>query len=352
MPAMLIRYRGTAREEAFDAAFAAATDVIQRAHALVPVDRALTQAQMNVDLPVERGFWLAEAGGLPIATLGASLSTEEPSRGYIGFFAAAPGPQGEAAATDLLQAARTWLNERGATKIFGPVNLTTWFPYRLQDSDFGSDFSAWEPQSPQCYRAIWERAGFAVVRSYFSESTVVDRDQTLEAMAREDGRARDSGYRFRPLRWEQFATTELPHLHRLTVAAFAGADLFEPLPLMLMQSLYVPLVAKGKSGLSGVMALAPDGEPCGYLFGFRDRDAIVLKTIAITPEHRVAGLSLGLMRELLRNAAAEARPQVISALIRDNNASQRLPNFLARFGERTWRHHYVLMGCGDGTAYE
>ena len=303
------------------------------------------ETQMLVPWPVAREFFLAYGDdGELLASCAASLSLTDVTRGFIGFFEAAESPNGKIAARMLLTQAQTWLRAAGASHAVGPVNLCTWFPYRFQAEAYEGDAMGWEPRSPLFYLELWSQAGFVPVESYFSEaSRLVPAALTKNAPALVKAEAH--GYRFRPFACDphRLMLDEVPILHELTLAAFADNFLFEPLPLALFRQLYVPLLDKLTSVRFSWFVFDPHGQPCGFLFAFEDNAALVAKTVGVIPAHRGNGLQMALLQQALIQAQSEGIEIVISALLKEGIASERIPALFATTGGALWRHHYLLM---------
>ncbi|HSM04702.1 MAG TPA: GNAT family N-acetyltransferase, partial [Longimicrobiales bacterium] len=77
---------------------------------------------------------------------------------------------------------------------------------------------------------------------------------------------------------------------------------------------------------------------------FRDGGAAVVKSIAVSPEHRGRHLSTALIHHLLAAAEPAGVHEMISALVRTGNTSEFLSRRHLMPGVGTWRHRYAVLG--------
>lgn len=306
---------------------------------------SIVAAQVAEPWPTPRELFLVhQSDGTLLASCAAALALSDTKLGLIGFFEAADTADGHAATALILSAAHTWLRSQGAEKVVGPVNLCTWFPYRFQaDSEFYSPRS-WEPSSPPHYRKQWQKAGYTPTAWYFSEKSRLTMT-ACETNAPRLQRAEALGYRFRPLVREpqRFLDEEVPLLHDLTLRAFADNFLFDPLPLPLFRQIYLPMVDKLAAARFSWFVQSETGVPCGFLIAFEEQESLVIKTVGITPEHRGHSLQMALLQKAITQAVIEGIESIISALLKDGIASEKIPALFATGGQRIWRHRYILL---------
>lgn len=79
------------------------------------------------------------------------------SVGHFGYFEAIDDSEVAAA---LLAAAEDWVQQRGKTRIHGPIDLTIFNRYRVQTEGFERDPFFGEPRSPRYYAPLLESCGF------------------------------------------------------------------------------------------------------------------------------------------------------------------------------------------------
>ena len=318
---------------------------------LLPPDH--WKALLDFPLPLPREFWVAEAGGRPVGRAGASLSLSSARSGYLGFFEAdVEHPERDAVAWALLDAASAWLRTRGARKVYGPVDLATWFSYRFRvpveastDDEDEAPF-AWEPVNPPEYVRWFAAHGFTEAERYHSlgfrihDPAMVDRLVKATGIAYNE--AREKGFTFRPFEPGR-SETDLSVLYSLSMEAFREHLLFEPIPSEVFRTLYAPVAARPDKHLV-YCALDPHGRGAGFVFAFIDRGYTVLKTIAVRPRFRGQNFSTALLHLVFGDMAARGSRQFISALVKMGGTSDSVAARHERvFGvRRGWSHAYAL----------
>lgn len=299
------------------------------------------------DEPVPAGAecLVAYDAGRPVARLAMEVApalhgAPGPS-GLVGWYEALDG----AAGTALLAEAREALAGRGAKRVLGPMNGSTWRRYRLAlppapGEAAPAPFLA-EPVNPPDYPSHFLAAGFAVAAEY--ESRAAPRPPTLPPAP--PGAPAADGVRVAPLDPARFDDT-LREVHDLSLRAFAGNPYYTPLPFDGFASAYRELrplldpelvrLARGADGrlLAFVLAFPdpydrvpdpPYAGPGPSRAGRKPRGLrVVLKTLATAPEARGAGLGGRLTEEVHRIAFARGAPSVIHALMQVDNASTRI----------------------------
>lgn len=243
--------------------------------------------------------------------------------GLIGHYEA----ESEAAGRELLQEALQQLQKAGCTRAAGPMDGATWRPYRFvlpTDEERRMPPFFMEPRHPADYPQHFRRAGFVPWMYYRSARVPLPAESERAAV---DGR-----WSLRPLRMEHFEE-ELGLLHRLATASFAGSFLYTPLPKALFLKQYRPLRSILDPDL--VRIAEHEGKPIGFCFAFpnsrpsahgatRATASAVLKTLAVHPAARGQGLGTHLVADVHRQAHAKGYRQIIHALMRDGNPSNRI----------------------------
>ena len=328
-----------AEDPAARAAFEAAGEAADGFADTDPVDGAVALALAgNRDAPSARAsLWLAD-----------DLAGAPGRSGLLGHYAAAD----TAAGAELLRESCAELARRGAVRVIGPMNGSTWRRYRLElpreggDPDVQPDGFASEPRNPLRHNDDFLAAGFGVVSRYesrYEPEPVVDA-HGLES-ARE--RAEAHGVRLHALDPERFDET-LRDMHALSLGAFAENAWYAALPLETFLSLYAPYRERAVPELVR-LATGADGRLAGYLFGFHDPlsaldgrpTRTVCKTVAVAPHARGAGLGALLLDDFRAASVALGAKGILHALMHVSNASMRM----------SARHHsvlfkrYALYGC-------
>lgn len=289
---------------------------------------------------------LALRDGQPVARCSSvmveGLQGADGATGLVGHFEA----RDEAAALALLADARGALFARGARRVLGPVNGSTWRRYRFAlpresgDGSFDPPVFAGEPVNPDTYPAWFTAAGAAVVARY--ESRI---DETPSLPAPDAGvlaaRVREAGIRVRTLDPGAFEA-ELRLLFELSLAAFAGNLYYTPIAWEEFRGQYEAMRAALDPELV-LVAESRSGAAIAFQFAYLDpiaaaagRPRAIVKTVATAPAARGMGLA-GHMLDLLRErAAARGANAVIHALMHVENFSMRMSS---RHATRVFRRY-------------
>lgn len=299
-------------------------------------------------LPGEDSYLLvARRGDAPVARLSyrvaRGLHGAPDSTGVIGHYEADEDRAGVA----LLQEAVSRLDAAGATLVVGPMDGTTWGRYRLALPTPGTGDPPpflTEPVNPPEYPAQFEEAGFAPVSHYVSR-IITDLD-ALGARTRDaEDRMAAAGYRIEPMKPGRFGGT-MDALYDLSLRAFVENPYYSPIRRDAFQAMYDPV----RSFLDPeLILLAHDAEDAvlGFVFAFPDLlnagesppRRVVVKSLAVDPEARGAGIGSLLLHELHRHAARRGYETAIHALMDADSASDRI----SRHGGDIYRR-YALFG--------
>jgi GNAT superfamily N-acetyltransferase len=87
------------------------------------------------------------------------------SVGHFGYFEVQNNSE---AAKHLLQAAETWVRERGKTQLHGPVNLSIYHNYRVMTRGFEHAAHFGEPRSPEYYLELLASSGYEPHARWYS----------------------------------------------------------------------------------------------------------------------------------------------------------------------------------------
>jgi len=244
----------------------------------------------------------------------------------------------------VLRQAEAWLRDQGCHVARGPMELCSWFTYRVNDGPTVDEPFLMEPQErPE----RWMDAGYSDAAHY--TSTLMPHEPILTQTQTLSERLRSEGWSIQSLpRGPDGTVPELAYrsaiarIHTMAHEAFADAFGFCPIPVQVMQELYAPYRAVIDPDLVFI-ASAPDGTDAGFLFGIGDlaaphRKWAIIKTSAIRP--RYAGRRIGTWL----NATAHLRfrrkgyNEVVYALMWEGSASQGW----SRYGGRSLRRYRLL----------
>lgn len=216
----------------------------------------------------------------------------------------------------VVDAACAWLRSRGARRVVGPMNLTTWRRYRCV-VDGGADASAdpffLEPRSSPAVAACFVASGFVEAKSY---ATVRIPHVEVDLLKRAAASAERAGLRFTPLE-ERSDDALLGLLHTLSLSGFEQKTGFRPASADEFRFLYGGARALLSPGLSWLASDADDNA-LGFLFAYADPLSVeprtVLKTLAITPR-APAFLGWALMQRHVVEARARGFSHGLYALM-------------------------------------
>ena len=262
-----------------------------------------------------------------------ALPTPDEGRlGYIGHFAA----RSKTAAYDLLDRACRRLVQQGCTLAVGPIDGNTWRRYRLVTERGDEPMFFLEPDNPDEWPGYFRDAGFEPLTHYTS---AIDRE--LRAL---DPRVEDIAGRMRlldvhirhmdPARFDD----EVNRIFEVSLVSFRKAFLYSSIDREQCRTLYEPLKQFIRPEL---VLIAERGDtPAGFVFAVPDWlqaqrgaviDTVVVKTIAILPQHEYAGLGALLLSQCRSRIAELGYTRAIHALMHDANVSSR--RLSDRFGQ-------------------
>lgn len=297
------------------------------AGAVAPVDAALA-ARHAPDLHlVARGrdggvaarlsLWWRAAPPWPDAKLG-----------VIGHYAAARDEDG----MRMLDAACEALAGAGCGLAVGPMDGNTWRNYRLVTERGTEPPFFLEPDTPDAWRRQFEAAGFAPLATYHSSLAAApfQHDPRIPSVA---ARLQADGVGLRDVDLGRFEA-ELGAIHELALASFARNFLYTPIDRAEFVAQYLPVAARVDPRL--VFVAEHDGRLIGFLFAVADwleaartgarPTTVILKTVAVDPTRRFAGLGSWMVAVAHERAEALGYRRAIHALMHDANKSANISN--------------------------
>lgn len=281
--------------------------------------------------------WIAEIAGAAMGRVAVNLSPTRPGIAYLGFFdVSLEHPEHAAVAAELLARACEFARSKGATDVYGPVDICTWFPYRLRTDEGPPAPFDWEPVNPPDYVRLFTNNGFKEESSYYTVG-YGELGRVAERCKRGYDVSLANGFSYRPMRVDDALEAELELVYRLSLASFTENVLFEPLPYAVFAPLLRASLAKRKL-LGAFFALDENGDECGFMYNFESRGHYVMKTMAVLPEHAGRGLGGLLFYLSTIDAMERGYTEAIAALIQSKNRSGSYPSR----GTELWQHHYSL----------
>lgn len=248
--------------------------------------------------------------------------------GTIGDFEA----EDTAAAAVLLGCAAKLLRDRGCRIAVGPMNGNTWRRHRFVIESNGRGSFLLEPRNPAEHPGWWEQAGFSVLSRYSSSLIPLDGTEVIPPAVKV--RLAMSGVVVRKLDASRYEE-ELRLIYAVSLKSFANNFLYTALEEDAFLHAYLKVRDHVDADL--VRIAEREGVPCGFVFGIPDleaaargeKPALIVKTLAVDPHARCAGLGSLLVDELHRVGREKGFSEAIHALQHESNTSLKI----------TGRHH-------------
>jgi len=302
-----------------------------------------TTTDMGEDLRLQEGgagvsLWWTQAPPL-----------EGERTGVIGRFSAST----ETEASAVLARACDELKARGCTLAIGPMNGNTWRSYRLVTEAGDEPPFLLEPENPPEWPAWWRAAGFGPLAEYYSSATedLATRDARVDGVA---ARMRAAGITVRALDMGKFEE-ELAGIYEVSVVSFQSNYLYTPLPREAFLAQYRAIQARVRPELV-LIAEDANGRPAGYVFAVPDHaqaargeaaTTAIVKTLAVLPGRRHAGLGAWLLAEAHGAARQLGFTRVIHALMHETNKSR---NLSAHYAKTIRRYTLFSKRLADGVS--
>ncbi len=295
---------------------------------------ALDAAKLTLDAPDVHLHLLSEGRLVARASLWTTVQADEPGTGMIGH----TGLVGHYAAESLdagraiLAEACRRLQASGCARVIGPIDGSTWKPYRLVSDAGHEDPFLLEPSNPHAWNHHFLESGFGVLASYHSALSVNPAPDPKMPAVRI--RLADSGVHTRaadPARLD----AELEAIHELAQGSFSRNLLYTPLSKPDFLTMYRPLLSRLPAGFTRIAEHA--GQAVGFAFAAPDllrpqHDTLIIKTVGVRRGRVYAGLGRLLAEELHELARQAGMSRVIHALMHDDNVSA-----------KTTAHQFVVM---------
>lgn len=245
------------------------------------------------------------------------------SIGAIGGFAA----EGEEAALRILEAAAGCLRNAGCRIAVGPMNGNTWRRHRFVVESNGREPFLLEPRNSARDPEWWQTAGFAILSQYSSSVMPLESATALPVAVRE--RLLRSNLKIRSLDLNHYES-ELKRIHAISLRSFSNNFLYTSLDEAAFLDAY--LRVRQRVDADFVRIAERHGVVCGFVFGIPDfeaamrgeKPALIVKTLAVDPEARCAGLGNLLVDELHQAARAKGYVESIHALQHESNSSLKI----------------------------
>lgn len=229
-----------------------------------------------------------------------------------------------------------WCHEQGASKIYGPINFSTWLPYRLLSSVDGGPMFSFEPDRPIEYCKLLKVEGLST-NQLFSSKGYQELDNIIDLSKSDYEKAVGLGFSFEFFP-KELGLEDIKDLHRLSLKIFDDNYLATPIDFETFRTLYVAQAKKEDYTLS-LFIKSATGERIGYFINFIEHDYCVVKTIGIDKSYRGSGLSNGSMYLSLKKAADRGVHKMVAAMVKEGAQSESY----GRKMKLMWTHLYEIL---------
>ena len=190
---------------------------------------------------------------------------------------------------DQIVEAEHWLRSQGCTHARGPLGATTWHAYRaVIETDGRAPFLG----EPQFSPVVWEARGYSICANY--ASALAPNSGQSESAQAHSSKLMDAGWTIDDLQSFGGFEAGLKCFHEISTAAFTKAFAYTPLPLDAFRAMYAPIESIIDPRMV-LIAISPSGKPAAFCFSIPDQlnpetKQFIIKTLAVDPEHRRAGI--------------------------------------------------------------
>lgn len=229
-----------------------------------------------------------------------------------------------------------WCQTQGASKIYGPINFSTWLPYRLMSSVEGGPPFSFEPDRPIEYAQLLKQEGFST-NQLFSSKGYAELENILALTKLDYEKALGLGFTFEFFP-KELNLEDMKDLHRLSLKIFDDNYLATPIDFETFRTLYAAQSKKEDYTLS-LFIKSASGERIGYFINFIENGYCVVKTIGIDKQYRGSGLSNGSMYLSLKKAGEMGVHQMVAAMVKEGAQSESY----GRKMKLLWTHLYEIL---------
>lgn len=263
----------------------------------------------DAHFPKNTELWLVDSEDAILARCGSFTRADLPKALFLGWYESVEGHAGSMMLRSLCDIAK----ERGYNRVIGPMNGSTWHQYRLAVPS-GRTFLG-DVYHKSWYQEQFTDAEFKPIATYHS------------SLSKLRGKSAVSNARLRDLDLDRFAE-ELRTAYDLSIASFEYNLFYSPISFEEFSVMYTELRAIVDPRLVK-FALDDIGKEIGFLFAIPDlfekpSKTIVMKTIAVHPDHRGKGLMSALANGVMSSAVSSGYTSAIYALYEASNLSGKL----------------------------
>lgn len=229
-----------------------------------------------------------------------------------------------------------WSKEEGVKKVLGPINFSTWLPYRLLSKVEGGPRFSFEPDRPLEYCDLLKAHGFTT-NQLFSSKGYAETENFINLTKSDFDKSKELGFslEFMP---KELNIEDLRDLHRLSVKIFDDNYLATPIDFDTFKTLYAANAKKDDYTYS-LFIKTKEGERIGYFINFIEHGHCVVKTIGIDKQYRGCGLSNGSMHLSLKKAQGDGVDKMVAAMVKEGAQSESY----GRKMKHLWTHLYEIL---------
>lgn len=333
-------------------------------------DAAALREQFSVRNPwfTDARAWLGVIPG--VARLAGFCQDQVVDGERVAFFGFWEGLHDLAAHRRLFEELAAWARSQGATRLYGPINFTTYGAYRLRLDAFEHGAFPGEPWNPPYYATLLEALGFDLRYRYFSTFNATA--DVVAAVGPEYQRLKprlEAAVRLETLT-PGFWMAHLDELYTFVDQVFGANFAYTPISREAFGRQCGTVFAERFCPRTSLVAHAPDGSIAGFFLVYPDYGPLLrqeagaaritgapryasdferlprprcalARTGGVRPDFRSLGLFTAMSCEL--SLRAEGLYDVLAApLVRDDNNSRQ---FALRHG-RARQHQYGLFQKG------
>lgn len=292
-----------------------------------------------------------------IARLAVSISPRQVIDGrlsaFFGFWEGTDSPDQQSA---LFREAEQWAKDQGAECLIGPINLSTFYSYRVRLNEFAAGAFPGEPYNPPYYAGLLDTAGFRPLKQFHSwlgpiddrvEALSADMEPALQGLESE-------GLSFLPLNGDTWLG-RLDEFYDYVDQIFGNNFAYTRISRDHFETSFGSPIARRLCPHSSVLAQNADGEIAGFFLGFPDygplvqqgnkeqmvlseigfedfsrlkgRRTLLGKTGGVHPDFRNRGL-FGIMSYLMLKRGSAHYDWGGAVLVREDNPSARVAELM------------------------
>ena len=264
----------------------------------------------------------------------------------------------------VLSFAEEWARERGARRLYGPINFSTYYAYRIRTEGFLDEppFPG-ECYNPKYYQGILESLGFQMRESYLS---LRPNDYAFPAFEKigssTEAKLNAAGLRALVMTPEYWLENR-PKIFPVFQATWEDNLGYVPIPYETFYSVYDEKVTKKIDPHLSIVVHDENDEMAGFFVAFPDygpllaqgnadriresdlnykdhfplleRPRLLMKSGCVIPKYRKLGLFTMMSIITCSKAAQYGYRSPVACMVRSDNPSQKMGDFLQKIEPRT-----------------